>query len=382
MRLEFQRAEYLQRHARAVELMGQKGLDGLLVTAEANYTYFSGFRHFAPWTTFTRPVLLILSRDRDPVLIVQGFQREDASRDSWITDVRGYPGMLGVPFETVKEVLGELQLLGKRIGAELGYEQRLGVSHNDFVRMQELLDGTQFVDASNLLWKLRMVKSEAEIEAHRRACEVATKAFEYCFSQAREGTTEKEAAQMATKVIVEEGAELGFTIICSGPGNYDRVAGMPTDRALRRGDMLWFDMGVVSNGYWCDFCRAGVVGRATDEQKRLQDIINWITDKGIEAVRPGSIASDVAKACGAEAERLGLDFTFEAGRLGHGMGLMSTEPPHIAVYDQTALEPGMVITLEPGVVSEQGAFIAEQNLVVTPEGAETLSLASRELRTL
>jgi Xaa-Pro aminopeptidase len=96
--------------------------------------------------------------------------------------------------------------------------------------------------------------------------------------------------------------------------------------------------------------------------------------------RPGALARDLAVACGAEATRLDLDFTFEAGRLGHGVGLMSTEPPHIAIYDDTVLESGMVITLEPGVVNEQGTFIAEQNFVVTPDGAEVLSLANRELR--
>lgn len=382
MRLEFPRDEYLRRHERTVDLMGQQDLDGLLITAEANYNYLSGFRHFAPWTTFSRPVLLVVPKDRDPVLTVQDFQREDARRDSWITDVRGYPGLLGVPFELVKEVFGELELLGKRIGAELGYEQRLGMNHNDFVQLQEMLEGTQFVDASGLLWRLRMVKSVAEIAAHRRACDVASKALDSCLAQASEGMTEKEVAQIASKTILEEGAELGFTIVCSGPGNYERVAGMPTDRALRSGDMIWFDLGVVFNGYWCDFCRAGVVGGATDEQKRMQETVCQITAKGVEAVRPGTLASDVAKACGAEAERLGLDFTFEAGRLGHGLGLMSTEPPHIAVYDNTVLEPGMVVTVEPGVVNAHGAFIAEQNVVVTSHEAEILSLASCEIRML
>lgn len=380
MRLEFSETEYKKRYARAVDLMGQNGLDGLVVTAEANYNYFSGFRHFTPWTTFTRPVLLIMSKDTDPVLLVQGFQRADVGRDTWVTDVRGYPDMLGVPVEMVKEVFGELQLTGKRIGMELGYEQRMGMTFNDFVKLQEALDDTQFTDAADLLWKLRMVKSEAEIEAHRQSCAAATKAFEVCFDRAEEGMTEKEVAQIASNTVIKEGAELGFTIVCSGPGNYDRVAGMPTNRRLQKGDMIWFDMGVVSQGYWCDFCRAGVVGGPTDEQRRLQELICQITDKGIEATRPGVLAKDLAIACGAEATRLNLDFSFEAGRLGHGVGLMSTEPPHIAVYDDTVLESGMVITLEPGVVNEQGTFIAEQNFVVTPDGAEVLSLANRELR--
>lgn len=382
MRLEFSGKEYKKRYARAVELMGQTGLSALVVTAEANYNYFSGFRHFTPWTTFTRPVLLIMPRDADPVLLVQRFQEADAGRDTWIADVRGYTNMLGVPFKMVRDVFDELELRGKQIGMELGYEQRMGMSFYDFIKLQEELDDTHFTDAADLLWTIRMIKSEAEIEAHRQSCATATKAFDACFNRAEEGMTEKEVAQIAFRTVIEEGAELGFTIVCSGSGNYDRVAGMPTNRRLQKGDMLWFDLGVVTRGYWCDFCRAGVVGGPTDEQRRLQEVICQITDKGIATTKPGVQASDLAAICGAEAVRLGLDFSFEAGRFGHGVGLMSTEPPHIAIYDATELESGMVITLEPGVVNEKGTFIAEQNFVVTPDGAEILSLADRELRTI
>lgn len=382
MRLDFERGEYVQRHARAVELMGQFGLDALLITAEANYNYFSGIRHFAPWTTFTRPVLLILPRERDPVLLVHAFLREDAERDSWITDVRGYPELTGTPVGMARQIFEELLPAGGRIGAELGYEQRLGIPYNDFLQLQEVIEPGELVDASDLLWKLRMSKSQAEIAAHRRACQVATGAFKACFAQAGEGTTEKQVAQVACQSIIEAGAEPGFTIICSGPGNYERVAGMPTERVLRKGDMIWFDMGVIYNGYWCDFCRAGVVGGATSQQNRLREQVCQVTASGVEAIRPGIRASDVVRACAAEVERLGLELTFEAGRAGHGLGLMSTEPPHIALYDDTVLEPGMVITVEPGVVNDFGAFIAEENIAVTPDGHEVLSLASRELRKL
>ena len=77
MRIEFNRQEYINRFLHANELMEKNDIDALFITSEANYNYFSGFRHFAPWSTFTRPVLLFLSKDRDPVLLVQGFLQEE-----------------------------------------------------------------------------------------------------------------------------------------------------------------------------------------------------------------------------------------------------------------------------------------------------------------
>jgi Xaa-Pro aminopeptidase len=289
--------------------------------------------------------------------------------------------LTGTPIELVVDVFNELGLKAQRVGAELGYEQRLGMPINDFLSLQRALGDVSFVDASELLWKLRMIKSEAEINAHRQACELTTLAFEACYKQAKEGDSELDIAKTVTQTIVDGGGELGFTILCSGPGNYARVAGMPTGRVLRSGDLIWLDLGAVANGYWSDFCRAGVVGGPTDEQKRLQEVVVQITHKAMEQVHPGMKASELARACGRAAEEYNIDFSFEAGRLG-GIGLNSTEPPHIAVYDDTILEPGMVITIEPGIVNEHGTFIAEENLVVRPEGFELLSLSTRELRVL
>jgi Xaa-Pro aminopeptidase len=144
--------------------------------------------------------------------------------------------------------------------------------------------------------------------------------------------------------------------------------------------MIWVDLGVVFNGYWSDHCRAAVVGPPSDAQQRNWDQIVQVTRKGVETVRAGVPVTAVVEACNAEAKRLGLEFTFAAGRMGHGMGLMSTEPPHVAAYDSTVLEPGMVVTVEPGWVLEHGAYICEENVVVTPAGCEQLTITSRALR--
>jgi Xaa-Pro aminopeptidase len=382
MKLEFSLEEYKNRHARTVDLLEKNNLDALLVTAEPNVNYYSGFRNFIPWWTYSRPYILVIPKEKDPILLVQGFHRFDAAHDSWIKDVRGYPGLTRTPVPLVVDIFKELNLLGKRIGMELGYEQRMFMPYRDVVNLMDELHGCELVDASEMIWKQRMIKSDAEVAAHRLACQIGDKAYRACFSATHEGMTEVEVGRILNRTIIEEGGEPGFLIICSGTGNYGRVAGMPTGRKLMKGDLMWIDLGVIANGYWCDFCRAGVVGGPTSEQNLLQEAVVEITRKTIESIRPGMKASELARVCGKAASDIGISFSFEAGRLGHGMGIMSTEPPHIAVYDDTILEPGMVFTVEPGVVNDIGTFIAEENLIVTTDGCEYLTSTSQELRSL
>ena len=130
------------------------------------------------------------------------------------------------------------------------------------------------------------------------------------------------------------------------------------------------------NGYWSDFSRAGVVGRPSAEQARAQQAVHQITREAVERVRPGIPASSLAQFCYQRLDEIGFPITSSIGRLasriGHGVGLNLTEPPHIGLHDDTLLEPGMVITLEPGVATSYGTFHVEENIVVTPEGGEVL----------
>ena len=232
MKLEFSQAEYQSRYKRTLELLEETKLDALLLTAEPNVNYYSGWRNFIPWWTYSRPYILIIPKDHAPVLMVQGFQHFDASRNSWIQDVRSYKSLTGVPAEIVADLIKELGLNGKRIGLELGYEQRIGMPLNDFDQIKQALHECTLVDAAGMIWKQRMIKSEAEIAAHSRACEIGDKAYAACFSEIEGGMSEKDVARIFGRTIFEEGGEQGFCIVLSGPGNYGRVAGMPTNRIL------------------------------------------------------------------------------------------------------------------------------------------------------
>jgi Xaa-Pro aminopeptidase len=373
--------EYPQRLERLRALMRARGLQAVLLGTGTNLKYFSGYP--SPTRSGSRPFFLLLPLAGDPVFIVHCGRKAEALRFSWMKDIRDYSQLSRVPVELIREALAECSALHGKLGMELGLEQSFDVPYLEFRRLQEGLPGSEIVDAGDLLWRLRMLKSEAEIACLRRACAILCDAYARTFTAVREGTTERETANCLRAHFENEGAGDSWILITSGPGNYDLATKLAEPRPIQRGDMVWIDAGCAVDGYWSDFSRAAVVGEPAAEQLHAQEAIRQITWEAIQKVRPGVRASELARIC--NTRLAGLDFPITssisslASRVGHGVGLDVTEPPHIAEYDQTVLEPGMVITIEPGVATEYGTFHIEENVLVTHDGSDVLSTAQRAL---
>lgn len=373
----FPRSEYESRWKKAREIMDDEQLDALLITEPLNYHYFSGA---APSFSYARCTIIVFPRKEHPVVIVHEFVEESTRREAWIEDVRLYKNLAETPLTLIKDVFEELKLTNGRIGTELGYEQRLGLTYNDFTKLKQELTKTNFVDASNLFWKLRMIKSKAEVNLQRKTCKITSEAYEECFEKMETDMTEKEVGKIFLNAMTEKGGSRPWCFINSGPYNYSVISGNPTNQKLKKGNTIWIDGGCNYGGYWSDFCRIASIGSASEKQREMHETTVKLTEMCVDMVKPGVKASDIAKACDSELKKRGLKLTFKAGRIGHGVGLMLTEPPHIASYDKTDLEPGMIITLEPGFVTDYGVFQTEQNILVTEDSHEILSTISTKLR--
>ena len=364
--------------------MREAGMQAVLLGTGNNLAYFSGYP--SPARSVARPFFVLLPLAGDPVLFSHSGHRAEAVRFSWIGDVREYTELSRVPAELIRDALRERDLLGKTIGMELGFEQAMDISWLEFRRFQDTLGDTRLVDASAALWRLRMVKSAREVACIRRACEITSAAYGLCFSKARAGMQERDVFRTAYDHLQSESMGDVFLAITSGEGNYDLVTKPPESRLLRKSDFVWLDAGCTVSGYWSDFSRAGVVGEPLPEQQQAQAAIHQITTEAVHMVRPGIAASALAKFCYRRLSELDFPITSSiaalAGRVGHGVGLNMTEPPHISEQDDTALEPGMVITLEPGVATTYGTFHVEENVLVTEDGFEILSKSPRELRSI
>lgn len=378
----FAASEYERRVHGLQDGLRDRGVAGVLLTAEANYNYFAGYHHFAPWTTFCRPVFLAVSAQEgtEPVLLVHAFPAADAKRDVWFDDVRSYDSLTHAPLPEVLSICKELDMDGGPVGMELGAEHRIGLTPIEFDELRSQLHPAPVADVGDLVWELRVRKSDPEIALHKESGRIAAAAFERCFSRVRPGMTEADATRILGEAIAEEGGRVGFFIVTSGKGYFDRVAGLPRDRVLDPGDFLWIDLGVVYRGYWTDHCRATVLGQASNGQRENWRAITTLTMATVRQLRPGQTAAQVVSFIEEEGRRMGLSFSFAAGRSGHGIGLMSTEPPHIALYDHTVLDEGMAFSIEPGWIDQDlGVFVAEENIVLSPQGPDMLTVTPREL---
>jgi Xaa-Pro aminopeptidase len=171
-------------------------------------------------------------------------------------------------------------------------------------------------------------------------------------------------------MMLEEGAdEPGWVMLTSGAGSYGRLLSTPRQRVIERGEMVWLDLAARVDGYWSDHSRAGIVGgEPTAEQVELQSRVVAATQAGIAAVRPGVALGAVAAAASLPGESV-------PGRVGHGVGLATTEPPDVVTGSDETAVPGMVFTIEPLAVREYGMFQAEAVLAVTDDGCELLTHA-------
>jgi Xaa-Pro aminopeptidase len=367
---------------RARTAMERAGLDALLLLNSTNLVYLSGYP--AVERTLARPHYLVVPRRGSPAFLVHEGRLAEARKYGWIEDVRTYEALSVAPVAELSRVFAALGIQRGRIGCELGFDQRIGIPFGEFERIRAELTPARFEDASALLWQLRMIKSPADLAALREACRITADALERTILAARAGTTDRAAAIAVQGHMTAAGASDPWVAIAAGRGNYDLATGVGSGQVLEPGDMVWMDAGCTVEGFRSDFGRAGVIGVPSADQLEAQRQIWDVTVEGVGMVRPGVPVRDIAAHLNHRVAALGLPVTSSvsglAGRVGHGLGLDITEPPHISEQDPTVLEPGMVITIEPGVATDFGIFHVEQDVIVTPEGSEVISLAPWSLR--
>jgi Xaa-Pro aminopeptidase len=380
--VNFPRSEFEQRYARLREELSRIEADALLVTNEANFNYFSGYIVAHPWVSYSRNLIAILPRDGAPALVVPTFLVGEARSQSWIEQVYSSSDIGQAPIGALVAAFHDLGLGKGRIGAELGYEQRLGISPLDFQRLQEALPAVQFVDAAPAIWALRMRKSPAEVDCLREACRVTDAALQRLFTEIRLEMSERAIARRLGELLLAEGADrVGWIMMTSGRGEYHRTFGQPRERVPEAGDMVWLDVSAIVNGYGADYDRAAVIGGPAPAQQAMQSIVQEATQAGIAVIRPGVAIKAIADAVNAALIQAGLQ-PLDAGRIGHGLGLQSSEPPDVSLTDPTILAAGMVITVEPAIVRDDGIYQVEQNVAVTETGYEILTTTSHELRSI
>jgi Xaa-Pro aminopeptidase len=366
-------AEYRRRAAALQERMAAAGLAALLLTTEPDVGYLTGFATRF-WESPTRPWFVVLPATGEPIAVVPAIGAT-VMRRTWVRDIRYWssPDLVDDGVELLADALRELAPSAGRIGLPMGPETYLRMPLADFERLRATLAPRRFTDATAMVRRVREVKSEAEIDRIRGACHVADQAFARLPEIAGTGIPLDAVFRRFQIACLEAGADrVAYLAGGAGPGGYADVISPATPTALACGDVLMLDVGVVRGGYFCDFDRNVAIGRADDDVRRAHGVLSAAIEAGLAALRPGMTAAELHRVMQAAIEQAGM--IDSGGRLGHGLGLQLTEWPSLMPGDETVLQEGMVLTLEPGVVVRPGRImVQEENLVLRTDGAELLS---------
>lgn len=283
----------------------------------------------------------------------------------------GLAQFIARPPETYRHAANRVQ--GLRVGFEA---DRLTVAELDDLR--EHWPGADLVPTRGLVQALRRRKSDAELAHIRGAQRVADSAFAAVRPLIQAGARELDIALELELAMRRAGAQSAFEIIVASGPNGAKPHGVASERVIGDGELVTVDMGARVAGYHSDMTRTVAVGDPPEELRRMYRAVLEAEEAATAAVRPGVRAADLDRLARDILTGHGLGEAF-AHSLGHGVGLEVHEGPSLRDVSEDVLEPGMVITIEPGAyVPGLGGVRIEDLVLVTETGHEVLSQAVKE----
>lgn len=363
------------RHERLSQSMRQAGLHGLAFNAGPSLTYLTGL-HFH---LSERPVVALFQPDQEPVIVLPELEAGKLSTLSFPVLAFPYgedPENWGKAFRLAAEAS---QLDGKKVGLE---PRRFRVL--ELRQVESAAPGTEFVSGEAVVARLRMQKDQSEVSAMRQAVDIAQRALRETLPYIEIGITERDLAAELTLQILRAGSdpEMPFSpIVASGPNSANPHA-MPGGRTLEPGDLLIIDWGASYGGYISDITRTFAMGKVDPELDHISETVLTANEAGRAACHPGVPAGEVDRAARAAIDEAGYGEYF-THRTGHGIGMEGHEEPYIYSENKQELQPGMTFTVEPGIyIPGRGGVRIEDDVLMTAEGAESLTTLPREMITI
>jgi Xaa-Pro aminopeptidase len=277
-----------------------------------------------------------------------------------------------------RELLGDV---AKRLRGQVGYDEAQTSVKSLRKLEDEVPAGTELVAAGGLVERLRRHKDPEELERIAEAARLADAAYEWVYERGVVGRTEREVMLGAHQRMRELGADdPSFPAIVAAGENSALPHHDSSDREVGAGEVLLIDMGARLDGYCSDCTRTVITGEVEDEVREVYELVRHAQRAGLEAIRAGVGAREADAAARDVIEAAGQGERFGHG-LGHGVGLEVHETPRLSRKSDQTLEPGDVVTVEPGVYLPNRFGIRIEDLVtVTDDGCRNLSRVPKELR--
>lgn len=336
-----------------------RGLQASFITKQQNYRYMSGF-------TGTSAFLLITG---DKAFLITDFRYiEQAERQAPSYEVVRYHGSFIV---TVKELLEKCNI------RSVGFEEN-EVSYKTFIELKEKLDSTELLPLNSLIEELRIIKDSSELEAIKKAVEIADNAFEDVIKCIKPGISELEVAAEIEYSMKKNGASgASFeTIVASGLRS-SMPHGVASEKKIQHGEVITMDYGALYNGYCSDITRTIFLGEPSPELKKIYNIVLEAQLEALKKAHKGLSGKEIDLVARNVIAEAGYGENFGHG-LGHGVGLEIHEEPRFSPTGDKIMENGMVVTVEPGIyVSGIGGVRIEDMIIINDTNPINLTKAKK-----
>lgn len=261
----------------------------------------------------------------------------------------------------------------------LGFDQK--IRYSEFAIYSDL--GCELKPASNLVETLRVSKTEDEVKYIKKACEITDQALKYVLDFVKPGVKEKDLEILIKNKMIELGADSYWPRFIVASGERGAMPhGMASDKLIKDGELVTFDIGCSYNGYSSDMTRTVAVGEIDIRLMEIYDIVLEAQKRGVEAAKAGMTGKQLDSVCRDYITEAGYGEYFKHGT-GHGLGLDVHESPRVSQANDSPLELGACVTVEPGIyISGLGGVRIEDDLILTEEGCIVLNEFPKELITL
>lgn len=276
-------------------------------------------------------------------------------------------------FEAIEKVI-------KKEGIKkLGFDKK--VRYSDFEMYSKL--SCEIIPMDNIVEKLRVSKNEDEIKLLKKACQITDKALEYVLNILEPGMVERDVEILLKNKMIDLGADSTWErfIVASGERG-SMPHGMASNKVIREGELVTFDIGCFYKGYSSDMTRTVAMGEVSQDLKNIYNIVLEAQNRGVRAAKAGMTGKQLDSVTRDYITKAGFGEYFKHGT-GHGLGLDVHEDPRVSQANDLPLEVGACVTIEPGIyISGVGGVRIEDDVILTEDGCIVLNEFPKELITI
>ncbi|AOT68166.1 M24 family metallopeptidase [Geosporobacter ferrireducens] len=347
------------RIAKLRKLLEEMKLDSALIYKPENRRYMSGFTGTSGYVFITT----------DKAYFITDFRYVEQAA----VQCKGYEILQHSSEKTLYQILEGFPI------QHMGFEGDF-VTYQEYKELTEKLPRIAFESLGSTLEKLRIIKDDQEIALIEKAAKITDEAFSHICRYIKPGVTEWEIALELESFMKKKGASAtSFDSIVASGKRSSLPHGVASDKMIETGDFVTLDFGCVYQGYCSDMTRTIVVGKASEKQREIYTIVLDAQLKALAFIKPGVTGIEVDRVARDIISAKGYGAYFGHG-LGHGVGLEVHESPRLSPLGKDVLQPGMIVTDEPGIyLPDFGGVRIEDLVLVTETGHRTLSKSTKEL---